>query len=332
MILADKIIELRKRNGWSQEELAERMQVSRQAVSKWEGAQALPDLERILALSRLFGVSTDYLLKDEIELDEAAGAANGAPTRRVTLTLAGEFLDWRWRAAVRIAAGVLLCVIAVLPLMILGAASEVPAYHLTEDFACGIGMVPLLVFVAIAAGLFVSCGMRNAPYEFIDKEPFAAESGAIDMVQDRQRAFRPAYIRGNVLGTCLCILSPVPLFVGIAARDEFLTMVATAGTMLLAGIGAACFIVAGVRWASIQKLLQEGEFAPREKRKERVKSAVAGVYWLIATAVFLGWSFGGRARMGHEIWKISWIVWPVAGVLFAALMCLCNLWMDRKEN
>ena len=67
MFLADKIIALRKKKGWSQEELAEQMNVSRQSVSKWEGAQSLPDLERILKLSQLFGVSTDYLLKDELE-------------------------------------------------------------------------------------------------------------------------------------------------------------------------------------------------------------------------------------------------------------------------
>ena len=67
MILADKIIENRKKNGWSQEELADKLGVSRQSVSKWEGAQAVPDMKKILQLSELFGVSTDYLLKDEIE-------------------------------------------------------------------------------------------------------------------------------------------------------------------------------------------------------------------------------------------------------------------------
>ena len=67
MNLADKIIEERKKNGWSQEELASKLGVSRQAVSKWESSGSIPDLQRILQMSELFGVTTDYLLKDEIE-------------------------------------------------------------------------------------------------------------------------------------------------------------------------------------------------------------------------------------------------------------------------
>ena len=70
MILADKIISLRKKAGWSQEELAQRLGVTRQSVSKWEGAQSVPDLDKLLQMSRLFGVSTDYLLKDELELPQ----------------------------------------------------------------------------------------------------------------------------------------------------------------------------------------------------------------------------------------------------------------------
>ena len=65
MILADKIIEERKRIGLSQEELAEKLNVSRQSVSKWEGAQSIPDINRIIMLAEIFGVTTDYLLKDD---------------------------------------------------------------------------------------------------------------------------------------------------------------------------------------------------------------------------------------------------------------------------
>ena len=62
MILADKIIENRKKNGWSQEKPADKLGVSRQSVSKWESAQSVPDMKKILQLSEIFGVTTDYLL------------------------------------------------------------------------------------------------------------------------------------------------------------------------------------------------------------------------------------------------------------------------------
>ena len=85
MILADKIITLRKKAGWSQDELAQQLNVSRQSVSKWEGAQSMPDMERIVQLSRLFGVTTDYLLKDELEAEEYSPADNESALRRVTM-------------------------------------------------------------------------------------------------------------------------------------------------------------------------------------------------------------------------------------------------------
>ena len=67
MLLSEKIMSLRKRNGWSQEELAQQLDVSRQSVSKWESLASMPDIQKIMAMSELFGVSTDYLLKDELE-------------------------------------------------------------------------------------------------------------------------------------------------------------------------------------------------------------------------------------------------------------------------
>ena len=63
MILADKIVRLRKKNGWSQEELAEKMNVSRQAVSKWETGAAEPSTSNLLALAKLYGVEAGELLR-----------------------------------------------------------------------------------------------------------------------------------------------------------------------------------------------------------------------------------------------------------------------------
>ena len=67
MKLGEKLQKLRKQNGLSQEQLAARLTVSRQAVSKWELDESTPDTENVLQLSRLFGVSCDYLLRDEVD-------------------------------------------------------------------------------------------------------------------------------------------------------------------------------------------------------------------------------------------------------------------------
>ena len=69
MKMPDKIIKLRKENGWSQEELAEKLEVSRQAISRWENGTALPDAQNVLQISKLFHVTTDYLLNDDYESD-----------------------------------------------------------------------------------------------------------------------------------------------------------------------------------------------------------------------------------------------------------------------
>lgn len=106
MTFSDKLIALRKKAGWSQEELAERLNVSRQSVSKWESAQSMPDIDKILQLSSLFSVTTDCLLKDTQDDTQPAAAQTPSPLPRVTLAQAEDYLTkahrptrrrWRWR-------------------------------------------------------------------------------------------------------------------------------------------------------------------------------------------------------------------------------------------
>lgn len=325
MILAEKINRLRKKNGWSQEELAEKMNVSRQAVSKWESAQTIPDIEKILALGALFGVTTDYLLRDEIEHEEFLDSETDAKMRKVTLAEANAFIEWRKVAANRIAGATFLCVIAPIPLLLLGGATEFGFLGISENIAAGAGLVALLAIAAIAVAMFIVCGFRNKPYEFIDQEPFETEYGVEGLVREWQKAYRSGYAKSNVTGACICIISPIPLLVGAFTGNEFLTILLLTLTMLLAGLGAVFFIIAGVRQASMQKLLKEGDFSPMGRKRSRIKEPVATAYWLAATAVYLGWSFM------TDDWEFTWIVWPVAGVLFAGVMALCGLIADREE-
>ena len=226
MIFADKLILLRKKAGWSQEELAEQMNVTRQSVSKWEGAQSVPDLDKMIRLSELFGVSTDYLLKDEIEQAEHINSSNDIPSlKRVSMEEANAFLSVKSRTAKTIAYAAFLCILSPIALLMLGAISESTAGGLNEDIAGGIGMIILIIFVAIAAVMFISSGSKTAPFAYLEKEKFETEYGVSGMVKERKAKYKDLHTKNNIVGTCLCISALIPLFVGAiidADNDLFL--------------------------------------------------------------------------------------------------------------
>ncbi|MEA5051540.1 MAG: helix-turn-helix transcriptional regulator [Oscillospiraceae bacterium] len=329
MILADKMIQLRKKNGWSQEELAEKLDVTRQSVSKWEGAQSVPELDKVLQLSRLFGVSTDYLLKDELGESDFAGAAAPEQTalHRVTMAQANDYLAIRQRAAKRIAGAAFLCVVSPAALILLAAAQSLGALPVSEEFAAGLGMIVLLLLVAAAVALFITTGAQAADYAYLDTERFETEYGVTGMVRERQARFRDAYTRFNVLGACTCILSVIPVFTAFFFRkDERAAVVGVCGMLFIAGIGVALFILGGVPWAAMQKLLQEGDYTLQNKRAASRMSPFSSAYWLVVTGIFLAYSFATRD------WGRSWIVWPVAGVLYAAVMAASGAWHKREPS
>ena len=244
MIFADKLILLRKRAGWSQEELADQMNVTRQSVSKWEGAQSIPDIEKMLRLSELFGVSTDYLLKDELEE-------------------ANAFLSVKAQTAKTIAYAVFLCILSPIVLFILNAISESKAGALNEDVAAGIGMIVLIIFVAIATVMFISSGSKTAPLGHLEKEPFETEYGVSGMVKERKAQYKDQNTKNNIVGSCLCIAAVIPLFIGsiINEDNDLLLTVMFSLSLLLVGVGVSRFIQTGIIWASYKKLLQEGEYS-----------------------------------------------------------------------
>ena len=325
MILADKIIKLRKKNGWSQEELADKMNVSRQAVSKWEAAQTTPDLEKILQLGNLFGVTTDYLLKDEMEDEEFTDGTEDTPVRKISLAQANEYIAQRKDASKKIAVATFLCIFSIIPLLLLTAISQFTDLPISEDIAAGIGVVAIFPIVAIAVIMFIRTGFKNAPYEFLEKEPFETEYGVTGLAKERQKAYRETYMKCNYIGVGTCVLAPVPLLCGAFAGNELLLMILLCVTILMVGIGVLLFIVAGVRWASLQKLLKEGDYSENEKKKSKASEAIESIYWLAATAIYLCWSF-----LSGD-WNITWVVWPVAGVLSAGVELVCKLWLDKKE-
>ena len=332
MILADKIIQLRKKNGWSQEELAEQMNVSRQAVCKWEGAQSIPDINRLIQLSKLFNVSIDYLLKDEMEeiihdtdyLEEEHVAEEKNPKHFVSMQEANEFLKVKEETSGKIAFGILLCILSPVAMFLLAGAAECNVISMTEDMAGGLGVVIMLLIIAPAVAIFIRCGMKTNPYEFLEDEEIETQYGVTGMVKERREHFRDTYIRNLIIGVMLCIFSAIPLF-GIAIMDtnEFYEVISLCMTFLIAAIGVVFIVKVSIPWESMKKLLQEGDYSVAEKEKKRngkdIVGLISGIYWLIAVAFYLGIGF----MMGE--WGIARFFWPIAGVLFPVVLFICQL-------
>ena len=319
MILADKIINERKKCGWSQEELAEKLDVSRQAVSKWEGAQATPDIQKIIKMAELFGVSTDYLLKDELEPENYVHEApvsydTDSRLRTVTFEEANEFISLEENNAGKVANGVSMCIASPVLLILLGGLTESKTHHVSDGLAAGLGLTVLFALVAAAVYMFISYGMKRKPFEYLEKEAFETAYGVDGMVKEKKKAHAQKNTNQIALGVILCVISSVPLIVAASmeAPDAFIAAMA-ALLLLIVSAGVNLLIRAGIIHSCYEMLLQENEYTKSEKSKSRHLDAVSGIYWCAVTAVYLGWSFVTDA------WDKTWIIWPVAGVAFAVV-------------
>lgn len=328
MILADKIINLRKKSGMSQEDLAGKLNVSRQSVSKWESAQSIPDLDKIIQMSSIFGVSTDFLLKDEIELEDTSALVDTEPdsiARRVSMEQANDYIKRRHKNALKVAIGVLLCIISPITLILLCGIFEYNGL-LSENIACAIGLITMFVLVAIAVGLFLISGNNTKEYEYITTKSFETEYGVTGMAKQRKKEYQGTYNAMTTTGIISCVLSVIPLFVGLFLENDFITVCGVASLIAIVALGAFLIVYTGCKMGAYVALLQEGDYAKQAKEKNPLFAAITTAYWLVATVIYLVWSFTTND------WKITWIVWAVAGVLYGAISPLLTITVKKKND
>lgn len=325
MILADKIIFLRKKCGWSQEELAERMNVSRQSISKWEGAQSVPDLDKILKLCKVFGVSTDYLLKDEIEEPELKeDVYEPIDKKHVSAEYANEFMEQKRNSSLRIAIGACLCVLSPIPLLTMSALAESGKIADNVGVAIGLGILMCLVLVAVI--IFVFNGSIMEDYEWLQKEEFVLDYGVAGIVEDRKKRQKSMLTLTRAIGVGLCILGATILVV-ISLLNINAVSVLYAVNILLVFVAIAVFLF--VRWGnesdSYAQLLQKDDYDVKKKVESPKMQLVGGVYWGCVLTAYLAVSFITFA------WNSTWIIWPVAAVFFVVIRHIIQ-YCDNKDN
>ena len=322
MILADKIINERKKNGWSQEDLAEKLSVSRQAISKWESAQATPDLSKVILLAELFGVSTDYLLKDEIEPEDAAPLKETTEIggkHVVTMEEANDYLSTQRQSARNVALGVLLCILCPALLILLGGMAEYRG-SIGEGVATAVGMIALFGLIAVGVALFIVTGIRTSRFNVWHTEGFETAYGVSGMVKEKRRAHEHTYTVCLTVGIVLCILAVLPLVVAgaVGVSDWILTVFLSLMFPIIAA-GVYLIVRVGVVRGSYTFLLDEIDASPETKKQNKTEEAIGSVYWCVAVAIYLTWSF-----LSGD-WGRTWIVWPIAGVLFGAVSAIWRL-------
>lgn len=327
MILADKIMNLRKKAGWSQEELAEKVGVSRQSISKWESGQSIPDINRIIELSKIFDVSTDYLLKDSMEDQQANPAfedTDDLPLRPVSMDEANAFLAVREIMSKRISIGVLLCILSPVMLIALCGAQEAGKIKLSEMQAVGIGLTLLIIMIGAAVALFVNSSMIFKPYEYIVKEDIDAAYGVEGIARDRKEKYQPVYSKTMIIGIVLCVISCLPIFISmIVSESDYLLTMSLSILLIMVAIGVFGIVRVSIIQDGYLMLLEEGDYSRVSKKENKKNDDIETVYWCAALVIYLAWSF----ITGD--WHKTWIVWPIAGVGYGLLIGILRIIRKR---
>ncbi len=320
MILADKIMNLRKKAGWSQEELAEKVGVSRQSISKWESGQSIPDINRIIELSKIFDVSTDYLLKDTMEEEQSNPVReeiNDLPLRPVSMDEANSFMAVREMMSKRISIGVLLCILSPIALIGLSTAQEEGKIQLSEMQASGIGLTISIVLVGIAVALFINSSMLFKPYEDISTEDIDAAYGVEGIARDRMEKFHPIYEKSMIVGVILCIVSCLPVFIAMTfTESDYMMTMAVCVMLAIVAIGVFNIVRVSTVNNGYKMLLEEGDYSRASKAEKKSNDDWDTIYWGITLVIWFGWSFITNA------WHKTWIVWPIAGIGYGVFIAI----------
>ena len=326
MLLSEKIMSLRKRTGWSQEELAQQLGVSRQSVSKWESMASMPDIQKIMAMSELFGVSTDYLLKDELEelpataavavadstgtsasggiagadpsavlggsstADNASTSKTVAPKLSVSLDTATEYLDAIARTSRPTAGAITLFILGPALLVSLATYSEDALYfdpmHISPD-AMGIaGICIMMLFIAAGVGLLILQDMKLAKFKQLKEASLELQYGVEAAVRRRAESTESLRYMQQAAGVCLTILSAIPFLIASYYGTGLIFALGFFVAAILVSLGVYLLVYSGIIRDGYRVLLQEGDFSHDEKSNKRDSKSAALKYRPIARAYF----------------------------------------------
>ncbi|WPJ90549.1 helix-turn-helix transcriptional regulator [Facklamia hominis] len=337
-MLAEKIYQLRKAKNWSQEDLAAKIGVSRQSVSKWERGEALPDLERMISLSDIFGVSIDDLIRsNKITEDEKEDLQSQAKTttpqtdQETPLTSPNEIDLASAQAYLQVKQVTSQSNAAACFLIIIGSGSFFALQMMADELPTAfwlqiIAWVILLASMAIASASFMQNQQLSEKYRWIETQPHQLGFQVQEILERDQRANREIWQKQTITGTSLCILSALPLVITSSILDDDLPIaISLLATIALISAGVYQLMRSADLKKGYQILLQGPQASTRwgqssdddpEFKKDPIWTHVQNSYWGLVLVSYLTISFVFRA------WAWSWILFVIAPFLFDLVQLL----------
>ncbi len=311
MIIGEKIIALRKSLNWSQEELAEKLNVSRQSISKWESSSSIPDISRVMQISKLFEVSTDYLLNEEMESVQYIDVED-SNNIKISAEMANGFIKAREEFSGKLSIGVSLCILA--PAFLILAVG----LDIEDKTKLFLGLTLLFITVAVAVVLFITSSLKlNEDYNmFSDDEVynnnFELEYGVKGIVTDSKKKNSSKLNNILIYGIITCILSVLPLLYIMFFADGLITQ-AVAIMLTIVSVGVNLIVYSVTRKGTYDILLSEKEYSKSGKEANSLINKIAPIYWISVAAFFLLVSFMLNG------WGWSWIIFPSAAGIFVVI-------------
>lgn len=289
-----KLKNLRKQQGWSQEEFAEKLQVSRQAISKWENGQGFPETEKLVKMSRLFQVSLDYLLKDE---EHAVGEQHDAIEEGyyASQEVVEAYLLSKKQGARKIAIGVAILIASIV----------LPMYY-REAFS----YVLFMMVIAIGVAIIVWQGFSVRVYKVLETQPLVFDEYFIQNFRQKSLVNRKRYGLLIVTGIVFIILSfAIPLLTNDGSytdRHPLLVLMP-----LIWSFAVYLFIIAASAMEGERLIANNDEYVKEYEKAEELSKYgwIYVVVWPLATVAFLLIGFIWDA------WHPGWLVFLVAAVL-----------------
>ncbi len=301
MLFSEKLVYLRKKSGLTQEALAEALGVSRQSVSKWEAAGAMPEMAKIIEISKYFHVSTDFLLLDSMDPSEDGEDQPAEEAlSSVALEDADAYMNYLADRAPKVALAVSLFILSAIPPILAGIADTDAAYTL--------GIIATLAVVAVGVFLLVYGPKMPDDFEAFD-EPVDTAYGVDGAVKKRKEDYAPLHSRRLSAGIILCILSAAPLFFASAMNDDGLMVMGFAATLCIVAAGVFFIVRTSVIEAGFDKILEQGDYTRRKKIARRRTAPFQRAYYLSVLLIFLALSFYTNK------WQWTWILWPGAALV-----------------